>query len=191
MYYFNVFLLVGCQNNNEVMNNITKLVYEKLTDREKFILKSTVNEVMMFDLKNLPKDKNYELYLVYEVYYNTEKIKEEYITGILNDSTSGNIQIEKLIINIQENNIRYSYGNNQSYGSGTLKIEEDLKKYSQFFVTSDIELNSESEVYLYHATSAGEFSPKNLGSQIDLDELDKLLKNSEVNVFVKLIYKEI
>lgn len=30
---------------------------------------------------------------------------------------------------------------------------------------------------------------KKLGSQINLDELDKLLQNSEVSVFVKLVYK--
>ena len=56
----------------------------------------------MYNVKNLPKDKNYKIELFYEEYKNGEEIREDLITSIYNDDKSPKIDSEFLTLNYQE-----------------------------------------------------------------------------------------
>jgi len=188
-----VILLIGCQ---QTQNNQTKLVYEELSKKENYLLTLTDNKVLMYNIKNLPKDKNYELTLMYEVYKNTEKVTERIITGILSDSESEKTGAEEtLAINIQDDKIKFVLGEGSSYSSGSCNIEEKLANYSQSYLTKDIDLKLGTEVYIYHAiTSTSGISSLNndiLGKSINTDELNNILKDNDENFFIKLVYNEI
>jgi len=63
-----------------------------------------------YDLKNLPRDKSYELKVVYEVYNNKEKVREEILLGTAYGPTDDKIEDTNISINIQENKIRIMFG---------------------------------------------------------------------------------
>ena len=190
-----VILLIGCQ---QIKNNQTKLVYEELSKKENYLLTLTDNKVFMYNIKNLPKDKNYELKLVYEVYKNTEKVTERVITSVLSDNTSEKTGAEETIgINIQDDKIRFILGEDSGYSSGSCNIEEKLANYAQSYLTKDIDLKLGTDVYIYHAvaSTSGESSLTLnngiLGTPINTDKLNNILKDNEENIFVKLVYNEI
>ena len=190
-----VILLIGCQ---PIQNNQTKLVYEKLSKKEDYLLNLTDNKVFMYNIKNLPKDKNYELKLIYEVYKNTEKVTERVITSVLSDNTSEKTGAEETIgINIQDDKIRYILGEDSGYSSGSCNIEEKLANYAQSYLTNDIDLKLGTDVYIYHAvaSTSGESSLTLnngiLGTPINTDVLNNILKDNEENIFIKLVYNEI
>jgi len=190
-----VILLIGCQ---PIQNNQTKLVYEKLSKKEDYLLNLTDNKVFMYNIKNLPKDKNYELKLIYEVYKNTEKVTERVITSVLSDNTSEKTGAEETIgINIQDDKIRYILGEDSGYSSGSCNIEEKLANYAQSYLTNDIDLKLGTGVYIYHAvaSTSGESSLTLnngiLGTPINTDVLNNILKDNEENIFIKLVYNEI
>ena len=59
------------------------------------------NKVFKYKLKNLPKNKTYQILFTYEVYEGKEKVKEENITSIWKDSLEdvqdeGTIELIKL-----------------------------------------------------------------------------------------------
>ena len=189
-----VILLIVSQ---QIQNNQTKLVYEELSKKENYLLTLTDNKVLMYNIKNLPKDKNYELTLMYEVYKNTEKVTERVITSILSDSTSEKTGAEEtLAINIQDDKIRFVLGEGSGYSSGSCNIEEKLANYLQSYLTKNIDLKLGTEVYIYHAvaSTSGISSLNNaiLGTSIiNTDKLNNILKDNEENIFIKLVYKEI
>ncbi|GAA0077673.1 hypothetical protein UT300005_20510 [Clostridium sp. CTA-5] len=186
-------LLISCYLTR---NTKTELVYKELSKNDTYLLNVTGNKVLMYDLKNLPKDKNYEITFMYEVYKNTEKIKEQIITGMLKDSTCEKVENDNeiIVMNLQENKIKSLLGNdkNNSYSSGECSIDENLFKYSFKYLTNNIDLSLGTEVYLFHATSSS--STRNflqLGTHINQDELNDVLNENEENIFIKLIYKEV
>ena len=188
-----VILLIGCQ---QIKNNQTKLVYEELSKKENYLLTLTDNKVFMYNIKNLPKDKNYELKLMYEVYKNTEKVTERVITSILSDNTSEKTGAEETIaINIQDHKIRFILGEDSGYSSGSCNIKEKLASYTQSYLTRDIDLKLGTDIYIYHAVAntSGGSSLNNsiLGTSINTDELNSILKDNGENIFIKLVYKEI
>lgn len=187
-------LLIGCQ---QIQNNQTKLVYEKLSKKENYLLTLTDNKVFMYNIKNLPKDKNYELKLVYEVYKNTEKVTERVITSVRCDNTIKKTGAEETIgINIQDDKIRFILGEDSGYSSGSCNLEEKLANYAQSYLTMDTDLKLGTDVYIYHAVAntSSESSTLNnsiLGTPINTDKLNSILKDNEENIFIKLVCNEI
>ena len=157
----------------------------------------TDNKVLMYNIKNLPKDKNYELTLMYEVYKNTEKVTERVITSVRSDSTSKKTGAEETIgINIQDDKIRFILGEDSGYSSGSCNIEEKLANYAQSYLTMNTDLKLGTNVYIYHAVAntSSESSTLNnsiLGKSINTDKLNSILKDNEENIFIKLVYNEI
>ncbi|MBW6411201.1 hypothetical protein [Clostridium weizhouense] len=150
----------------------------------------------MYHLKNLPKDKNYKITFMYEVYKNTEKIKEQRITSMLKDNTCEKVENDNKIIvmNLQNNKINFLLGNdeNNGFASGNCNIDENLLKYSSEYFTNNIDLNLGTEVYLFHANSDSFMSNLlKLGTPINQDELNDVLNEHEENIFIKLIYEEV
>lgn len=184
-------LVVGCEDNN-VKSNKTELGYEELSKKEQYLFNVTGNNILMYNLKNLPKDKNYELNIVYEVYKNNKKVKEDIITRIHNDDSSEKIDSKSIIINLQEDKIRYLLGEENGYVSGSIDIDEKLKDYTQTYLTNNVDLELGKDVYIYHAANGESGSSHmNLGVLIEKDRLDRIIKSNEDNILIKLTYKEI
>ncbi|AOR23805.1 hypothetical protein [Clostridium taeniosporum] len=181
-------MFVGC----EKFKNNTKLVYEPLSEKEECLLDLTGNEVLMYKLNNIPGDKKYDISLIYEVYKNTEKIKEEVITGFKEDEPSGKSEIETLGLNIHNNEIRFISGKEGAYASGSYNLDEDLSKYSKAFFTNNANLTIGTDIYIYYANSGDEIRTDiPLGVPIKLSNINDILKDNEYTVLIKLSFKEI
>ncbi len=180
--------LVGCQ---KITNNI-KLVYEPLSEKEECLLNLTENRILMYKLNNIPGDIKYHISLIYEVYKNTEKIKEEVITGFTQDEHSGKSENKKMGLNIQNNEIRFIWGKEGAYAIGSYNLEEDLSKYSKAFFMNNANLAIGTDIYIYYANLGDGISMDiPLGVPVDLNDLNDLLKDSEYTVLIKLSFEEI
>lgn len=175
-----VIIISGCiQNENFIINS------KEFTDEQNEILLLTGNRAFKYDLKNFPNDKNYELEIVYEVYKNKEKIKEENISSMLFEPTKEKIEDTTISINIQEDKIRLFSGG----ALANLEIEEDITKLTNYWFSGDSKINMGDEVYLFHGNDGGHCSAR-LGL-LSKEELDGLIKENEVNIFIKLVCEEI
>ncbi|MBS5883910.1 hypothetical protein [Clostridium sp.] len=160
---------------------------KEFTDEQNEILSLTGNRAFKYDLKNLPKDKSYELKVVYEVYKNKEKISEKNILGMGYGPTEDKIEDTNISINIQENKIRIISG--AAYSN--LEIEEDISKLTNYYFSGDRKINIGDEVYLFHGNDGGNgLTMENLG-YLSKEELDRLIEKNEVNIFIKLVCEEI
>lgn len=179
----------GCQLNT---NNDTKLVYESLSEKEEYLSNLTGNKILMYKLKNIPANKKYELLMTYEVYESGEKVKDEIITGLLKDEHSEKNEDKSIGINFQDGKIRYIFAEDGAYSSGNYNIEEDLTKYSQAFLVNDAKIEIGQDVYIYYAAS-GESIRNNipLGTPIDSNVTNDILKDNTSTILIKLSLKEI
>lgn len=160
---------------------------KEFTDEQNEILSLTGNRAFKYDLKNLPKDKNYELNVVYEVYIDKEKVREENILGMAYEPTEDKIEDTNISINIQENKIRIMSGGAYS----NLEIEEDISKLTNYYFSGTRKINIGDEVYLFHGNDGGKCSTMDRLGLLSKEELDRLIEENEVNTFIKLVCKEI
>lgn len=157
------------------------------TDEQNEIFLLTGSRAFKYDLKNLPKDKSYELKVVYEVYKNKEKVREESILGMVYEPVEDKIENTNISINIQENKIRVTSGGAYS----ELETEEDIFRLSNYYFSEDpIKINIGDEVYLFHAINGDILTTESLGL-LSKEELDRLIEKNEVNIFIKLVCEEI
>lgn len=157
------------------------------TDEQNEIFLLTGSRAFKYDLKNLPKDKSYELNVVYEVYKNKEKVREESILGMVYELVEDKIENTNISINIQENKIRVTSGGAYS----ELETEEDIFRLSNYYFSGDpIKINIGDEVYLFHAIDGDILTTESLGL-LSKEELDRLIEKNEVNIFIKLVCEEI
>ncbi|MDK2563286.1 hypothetical protein QOZ84_06975 [Romboutsia sedimentorum] len=202
-----IMMLVGCQQTQTENKIETKtdmqskdrinISYEKLSEKENSLLNVTGNNVVRYNIKNLPKDKKYKIELFYEEYKKGEKIREDSITGICNDDKSPKIESEFLTLNYQEDKIRFVFGENEGYASGVYEIKDKFEYSAQTYLCNDIDLELGKETYIYQASKGkiqgnqNYFDHIKLGEPIDKKSFDKIVKDSEGEVLVKLVYEEI
>ncbi|MDZ5252184.1 hypothetical protein [Clostridium sp. LIBA-8841] len=180
--------LVGCES---IEKNETKLVYEKLSQKEEYLLNLTDNKILTYKIENIPKDKSYEINLIYEVYREGKKIKEEIIMGSISEEGHEESKEKTLGINFKDGNkIRCVLGDEGTYSTASHDIEENLWEYVQAYFTNDITLEEGKSVYIYHANSGEYIQNSVLGMNTDSNILNEILKNNEVNIFLKLSLKE-
>lgn len=160
---------------------------KEFTDGQNEILSLTGNRAFKYDLKNLPKDKSYELKVVYEVYKNKQKIREENILGMAYGPTEDKIEDTNISINIQENKIRLMSGGAYS----NLDIEEDMSELTNYYFSGTRKINIGDEVYLFHGNDRGNSSTMDRLGLLSKEELDRLIEKNEVNTFIKLVCEEI
>jgi len=183
--------LIGCQNTKN-----TELVYESLSDKEEFLFNLTGNRILMYKLKNIPNDKKYDLSIIYEVYENGEKVKEDLIAGIMQDNTGSDSHsdsdIMTLGINLKNDQIRCIIANGGAIASGVYEVKEDLGKCSNAALTKNAKLTLGTEIYIYYANSGSSISGiLPLGVPIDSEVSKEILKDSKSTVLIKLSFKEI
>lgn len=179
---FSALIISGC-----TQNNYFTIKSKEFTDEQNEILSLTGNRAFKYDLKNLPKDKNYELKIVYEIYKNKEKVKEEIIFGMVYEPTADKIEDTNLSINIQENKIMLMSG-----GAYTnLEVEEDLSKLTNYYFSGNKKIDIGDEVYLFHANDGSSaLSIDRLGF-LSKEDLNRLLEENKMNIFIKLACEEI
>ena len=175
-------IISGCtQSKNFIIES------KDFTDEQNEIFLLTGSRAFKYDLKNLPKDKSYELNVVYEVYKNKEKVREESILGMVYEPVEDKIENTNISINIQENKIRVTSGGAYS----ELETEEDIFRLSNYYFSEDpIKINIGDEVYLFHAINGDILTTESLGL-LSKEELDRLIEKNEVNIFIKLECEEI
>ena len=175
-------IISGCtQSKNFIIES------KDFTDEQNEIFLLTGSRAFKYDLKNLPKDKSYELKVVYEVYKNKEKVREENILGMAYEPVEDKIENTNISINIQENKIRVTSGGAYS----ELETEEDIFRLSNYYFSGDpIKINIGDEVYLFHAIDGDILTTESLGL-LSKEELDRLIEKNEVNIFIKLECEEI
>ena len=175
-------IISGCtQSKNFIIES------KDFTDEQNEIFLLTGSRAFKYDLKNLPKDKSYELNVVYEVYKNKEKVREESILGMVYEPVEDKIENTNISINIQENKIRVTSGGAYS----ELETEEDIFRLSNYYFSGDpIKINIGDEVYLFHAIDGDILTTESLGL-LSKEELDRLIEKNEVNIFIKLECEEI
>ncbi|WP_394883702.1 hypothetical protein [Clostridium tertium] len=175
-------IISGCTQSKDFT-----IEFKDFTDEQNEILSLTGNRAFKYDLKNLPKDKNYELKLVYEVYKNKEKVREENILEMAYGTTEDKIEDTNISINIQENKIKIMCGGAYS----NLEIEEDISKLTNYYFSGARKINIGDEVYLFHGNNGGYGSTMERLGLLSKEELDRLIYENEVNTFIKLVCKEI
>ena len=175
-------IISGCtQSKNFIIES------KDFTNEQNEIFLLTGSRAFKYDLKNLPKDKSYELKVVYEVYKNKEKVREENILGMAYEPVEDKIENTNISINIQENKIRVTSGGAYS----ELETEEDIFRLSNYYFSEDpIKINIGDEVYLFHAINGDILTTESLGL-LSKEELDRLIEKNEVNIFIKLVCEEI
>lgn len=177
-----VLIVSGCTQSKDFV-----IASKEFTDEQYEILSLTGNRAFKYDLKNLPEDKSYELMIVYEIYKNKEKVKEEIIFGMAYGPTEDKIKDTNLSINIQENNIKLMSG-----GAYTnLKIEEDISKLTNYYFSGNRKIDIGDEVYLFHANDGSSGLNMDRLGFLSKEDLDRVIEENNMNIFIKLVCKEI
>lgn len=171
----------GCTQGNFTIES------KEFTEEQNEILTLTGNRAFKYDLKNLPKDKSYELNVIYEVYKDKEKIKEENMLGMAYEPTEDKIEDTNISINIQEDEIITISGG----VFGNLEIKEDISKLTNYYFSGSREINVGDEVYLFHGNDNGKGTTTERLGGLSKEELDRLIEENEMNIFIKLVCEEI
>ncbi|WP_182201585.1 hypothetical protein [Paraliobacillus salinarum] len=178
-----VIIFTGCQSD------ITKLVYEPLSDEEQHLFLLTENNINMYEIKNLPSDKKYEILLTYEQYEGKEKVEEEIFYGVRDDKTGKKDEDLVLSLNYQDNKIRL-LSNATSSG---YDLEEDLKRYSRAALSKEINLELGKSYYMYYASTYNKYNGSDyvLGTPVTKELTNKLLEDNASTIFVKISFNEL
>lgn len=174
-------IVTGCSKEEDF-----QIEYQDLTKEQFELLTLTGNRVFKYNLKNLPNDKKYRLELVYEVYKNNKKVKEESFFGIGYEPMDETLEDSTLAINVQDKKITSFLSGASSY----IDIDEDISKLSQYqSFSGNTEIKLGDEIYLFQGTK-GEYNLINISSgRLSKEEKNKIIKGNELNIFIKLVCK--
>lgn len=167
-----------------------KLTYKPFSENEQYLLSLTNNKILMYDLKNLPTNKNYTITLIYEVYKNSEKIKDNIITQSLSDGSNEQVKSQTIGLNITSDQIRFLMATNSAYYNNKLDIDENLSECSQIFLSKNVDVQPGTDIYLYYATTSQTISDNLIGNPIKEDTLTELIKDKKLHAFIKLRFEE-
>lgn len=167
-----------------------KLTYKPFSENEQYLLSLTNNKILMYDLKNLPTNKNYTITLIYEVYKNSEKIKDNIITQSLSDGSNEEVKSQTIGLNITSDQIRFLMATNSAYYNNKLDIDENLSECSQIFLSKNVDVQPGTDIYLYYATTSQTISDNLIGNPIKEDTLTELIKDNKLHAFIKLRFEE-
>ncbi|MGL5255820.1 MAG: hypothetical protein ACRC76_02190 [Proteocatella sp.] len=190
-----VFILIvaiaGGITVNSTLNTKTKLIYEPLSEKERMLMEITGNNVIMYNLKNIPKGKQYEITMNYEVYENDKKIKDDMIFSLNSGQITTKKENENIGIGFEDKKIRVGAYSDGCYATSTYNREEYLNYNSTHFLKS-VPLEPGDEIYLYYATTNDSIrSDMPLGVPIDSKTIDKFLEGGKSTILIKLSYKEV
>lgn len=173
--------ITGCTQTKDF-----QIEYNSLSKEQEEIINLTGNRIFRYNLENLPNDKNYQLNLVYEVYKDGKKIKEEPIISSLYEPTKEKLEDITVSINMQDNKIRCQEGG----AAASLNIKEDISQLSYQYFNKGKKIKLGDDIYLFHGVKGDKgilYSDLGLLSDKNINEN---IKENELNVFLKLECKE-
>lgn len=178
---FITLIISGCTNNQHFT-----IKSQKYTDKQQELLTLTGNNASKYELENIPNNKDFEIKIMYEVYENTTKIKEQLITSMLVESTKDTIEDIPFAINIQENIIRLV----SKSSSSEIKIDEDLSNLSSYWLSYDSQINLNDTIYLFIANEDNNTNISNESFIFKDQDINKIVTTNNTNVFIKLVFTE-
>lgn len=181
------FLFVGCGELSK--NNVAKVSFEKLSEKEEQILSLTDNRVFFYKVKNISKDKGYKIDLNYEVYKEGKEVKNEPILTSVSETYEKGKENITLGINFKDDNrINYLLGGEGVYSHHNYNAEENIKDYfsANFAGDYDLELEKGKRLCLYYATSENGISSNVIGRDMDSEEIKEVINKNKDCIFLSI-----
>ena len=181
------FLFMGCGEFSK--NDVAKVSFEKLSEKEEQILNLTDNRVFFYKVKNISKGKGYKIDLNYEVYKDGKEVKNEPILTSVSETYEKGKENITLGINFKDDNrINCLLGGDGAYSHHNYKAEENIKDYfsANFAGDYDLELEQGKRLCLYYATSGNGISSNVIGMNMDSEEIKEAINKSKDCIFLSI-----
>ncbi|EOU1699730.1 hypothetical protein LTX14_000875 [Clostridium perfringens] len=181
------FLFMGCGEFPK--NDVAKVSFEKLSEKEEQILNLTDNRVFFYRVKNISKVKGYKIDLNYEVYKEGKEVKNEPILTSVSETYEKRKENITLGINFKDDNrINCLLGGDGVYSRHNYKTEENIKDYSSanFSGDYDLELEKGKRTCLYYATSENGISSNVIGMDMDSEEIKEVINKNKDCIFLSI-----
>lgn len=182
-----VLFFMGCGEFSK--NDVAKVSFEKLSEKEEQILSLTENRVFFYKIKDISTSKGYKVNLNYEVYKDGKEVKNEAILTTANETyEEGKTEIN-LGINIKEGNkINCLLGGDGVYSNHNYEAEESIKEYSSaaFAGDYDLELPKEKRVCIYYANSEGYIESDIIGMDMESERIKEIIKRNKESIFFSI-----
>lgn len=181
------FLFMGCGELSK--NDVAKVSFEPLSEKEEQILNLTDNRVFFYKVKNISKSKGYRIDLNYEVYRNGKEVKNEPVLTAISETYEKGKENITLGINFKDDNrINCLLGEEGVYSRHNYKAEENIKDYlsANFAGDYDLELEKGKRVCLYYGTSGNGISSNVIGMDMDSEEIKETINKSKDCIFLSI-----
>lgn len=178
---------MGCSELSK--NEVAKVSFEKLSEKEEQILSLTENRVFFYKIKDISTDKGYKMNLYYEVYKDGEALKNESILATVNEVYEKGKTEVTLGINIKEGNkINCLLGEEGAYSNHNYEAEEAFNEYSSvaFAGDYDLELEKGKRVCVYYANSEGYIESDIIGMDMESERIKEIIKRNKESIFLSI-----
>ncbi|HHD2751346.1 TPA: hypothetical protein ACOTG0_000087 [Clostridium perfringens] len=178
---------MGCGELSK--NEVAKVSFEKLSEKEEQILSLTENRVFFYKIKDISTDKGYKMNLYYEVYKDGEVLKNESILATVNEVYEKGKTEVTLGINIKEGNkINCLLGEEGTYSNHNYEVEEAFNEYSSiaFAGDYDLELEKGKRVCVYYANSEGYIESDIIGMDMESERIKEIIKRNKESIFLSI-----
>lgn len=178
---------IGCSELPK--EDVARLSFEKLSEKEEQILSLTENRIFFYDIKDISTDKGYKINLHYEVYKEGESIKNEPILTTVSEVYEKGKKEVTLGINIkEENKINCLLGGDGVYSKHEYEGEEPFNEYSSaaFAGDYDLELEKGKRICIYYANSEGYIESDIIGMDMESEKIKEAIKRNKESVFFSI-----
>ncbi|MDZ4993868.1 hypothetical protein GNF80_12960 [Clostridium perfringens] len=182
-----VLFFMGCGELSK--NDVAKVSFEKLSEKEEQILSLTENRVFFYKIKDISTSKGYKVNLNYEVYKDGKEVKNEAILTTANETyEEGRTEIN-LGINIKEGKkINCILGGDGVYSNHNYEAEEAFNEYSSvaFAGDYDLELPKEKRICIYYANSENSIESNITGMDMESERIKEIIKRNKESIFLSI-----
>lgn len=182
-----ILFFMGCGELSK--NDVAKVSFEKLSEKEEQILSLTENRVFFYKIKYISTDKGYKMNLYYEVYKDGEVLKNESILATVNEVCEKGKTEVTLGINIKEGNkINCLLGEKGAYSNHNYEAEEAFNEYSSvaFSGDYDLELPKEKRICIYYANSENSIESNIIGMDMESERIKEIIKRNKESIFLSI-----
>ncbi|EGT3616568.1 hypothetical protein FHH43_10040 [Clostridium perfringens] len=178
---------MGCGELSK--NDVAKVSFEKLSEKEEQILSLTENRVFFYKIKDISTDKGYKVNLNYEVYKDGKEVKNEAILTTVNETYEEGTTEVNLGINIKEGKkINCILGGDGVYSKHNYETEENIEEYSSaaFAGDFDLELEKGKRICLYYANSESSIESNVIGLDMESEKLKEVIQRNKESIFLSI-----
>lgn len=170
-------------------NDVAKITFDKLSEKEEQILNLTENRVFFYKIKDIDKSKGYKIDLNYEVYKDGKEVKREPILSMINETHEEGKDDIDLGINLKEGNkINCLLSDEGVYSNSSYEFEENIEGWTTaaFSGDSELKLAKGKRISIYYGTSENYIEAGALGMDMDSEEVQKVINKNKENIFITL-----